>query len=122
MVAGKYYHRASFTVIFGIALIVIKRGERKKMETIGTRRLCKILQVINLKTLILYLNNYRFCKFRTTYTTGAQARYLLNSEFLKTLYTLLLIKNRDTEAANLKDTFKIYKIRAIKWEDFVCES
>lgn len=92
------------------------------METIGTRRLSKIVKDLNLETLILYLNNYRFSKFRTTYTTGAQARYIVNSEFLRTLYTLFLLKNRDIAAENLKEHFNKFKIRAIDWEKFVCES
>lgn len=92
------------------------------MQTISTHELHNILKDISLETLILYLNNYRFTKHRFKYMHGANARFYLSSEFLRTLFTYLLTKNRDDAAFNLQAHFKKFKIRPIDWEEFICES
>ena len=92
------------------------------MQTISTHSLHEIVKDISLDTLILYLNNFRFAKYRATFMAGSNARYYLNSEFLRTLFTFLIAKNRDEAAFNLQSHFKKYKIRPIDWEEFICES
>lgn len=92
------------------------------MDTISTKKLSEKMNGLSLYTLVLYLHNFRFNKFRTTFSAGAVARYLLNQEFLCTLYTLLKLKRKDTAANNLKKHFQDYKIFAYDLEEFVCEN
>ena len=92
------------------------------MQTISTHNLHNILQDISLNTLMLYLNNYRFTKYRATYMTGANARYYVCSDFLRTLFTYLLAKNREEAAFNLQSHFSEFKIKPIAWEEFICKS
>lgn len=89
-------------------------------KTISVTELYEAIKDIHIETLIKYLNNYRFTKFRVTSTSGRKAQYLLNSAFLSTLYTLLYIRRKIKAAENLKKEYKIAKL--IKWEDFVCEN
>ena len=89
-------------------------------ETIGTRELQEIIDKINLQTLKTYLNNYRFNKFRATYSTGNKARYYVTRDFLNVLYTLLLSRRKEEAAYNLDAHFK--NLKCLPWEDFICKT
>lgn len=89
------------------------------MKTIGTIELCDIINDVALSTLLIYLNNYRYTKFRKTYHTGAKAVYELCPDFLNVLYTNLIYRNRDRGARHLKDHFKDYNIKLLKYGEFV---
>jgi hypothetical protein len=89
------------------------------MQTISTHELHNILKDISLNTLMLYLNNYRFTKYRATYMSGANARYYVCADFLRNLFTFLIAKNKDDAAFNLQSHFSEFKIKPIDWEEFV---
>ena len=93
------------------------------MRKITTHSLHDVIKAyISLDTLILYLNNYRFSKYRATFKTGVNARYFICSGFLKTLFTYMLFKNKEEAAIKLQEHFPKYKIQALDWEAFICES
>lgn len=92
------------------------------MNNISVRELQEIMQDIYIDTVKLYLCNYRFNKYRLTHFTGNNARYMLRSDFLSLFYTYLLVRNKYNAAENLKKHFKIYKIKCLEWEDFICKS
>ena len=93
------------------------------METISVKELAEITKTIHDRTLEMYLDNFRFNKYRVMpMSCGINARYFLTRDFLNTLYTLLWIRNRVKEAEKLKRHFSLYNIKAIEWEDYVCES
>ena len=93
------------------------------METISIKEMADILKSIHIRTLEMYLNNYRFNKYRVMpMSCGINARFFISRDFLNTLYTLLWIRNRVKEAEKLKKHFSLYNIKAIEWEDFVCEN
>jgi DNA-binding CsgD family transcriptional regulator len=100
--------------------LIIKFYKGERMETIKTKEILDILQDINCTTLIRYLNNFRFTKFRATYTTGVKSKYYLVSDFLNILYTLLLAKKKEKAAENLKNKFNF--VNRIEWEDFICKT
>lgn len=89
------------------------------MKTIGTNELCDIINDVALSTLLIYLNNYKYTKFRKTYHTGSRAVYEICPEFLNLLYTNLIYRNRDKGALNLKEYFKDYNIKLLKYGEFV---
>ena len=89
------------------------------MKTIGTIELCDIINDVALSTLLIYLNNYRYTKFRKTYHTGAKAVYELCPEFLNVLYTNLIYRNRERGAKNLRKYFEEYPIKLVSYEEFV---
>lgn len=92
-------------------------------KTISVPELVEILNGATAETVCRYLNSYRFARFRTTFVIGLRSRYLLNSEFLSVLYTLLDHRGRYKEARNLLNYFdKDYKVYLMDWEQFVCES
>jgi hypothetical protein len=90
------------------------------IKTVETRQIQAILKDIHIETLIKFLNNYRFVKFRTTPNSGRNARYVLSTDFLNTLYTLLYSRKKIKAAENLKNEYKTIKL--IDWEEFICES
>ena len=93
------------------------------METTSVKELSKIITSMNIQTLYVYMSNYKFNKFKVNkLSTGINARYFLTRDLLNTLYTLLWIRNRVKEAEKLKRHFSLYNIKAIEWEDYVCES
>lgn len=93
------------------------------METTSVKELSKIITSMNIQTLYVYMSNYKFNKFKVNkLSTGINARYFLTRDLLNTLYTLLCIRNRVKEAEKLKKHFSLYNIKAIEWEDYVCES
>ena len=93
------------------------------METTSVKELSKIITSTNIQTLYVYMSNYKFNKFKVNkLSTGINARYFLTRDLLNTLYTLLWIRNRVKEAEKLKKHFSLYNIKAIEWEDYVCES
>ena len=78
---------------------------------------------MNIQTLLVYLTNYRFNKFRVNpLSTGINARFIVSKEFLDTIYTLLWIRNRYKEAEKLKSAFAPIQVKPIEWEAFVCET
>lgn len=90
-------------------------------KTISIKELSEIITSIHIRTLEMYLDNYRFNKFRVMpMSCGINARFFLSKDFLNTLYTLLWIRNRVKEAEKLKKHFSLYDIKAIEWEDLVC--
>jgi hypothetical protein len=89
------------------------------METIGTRELIKLLDGIYKDTLMVYLSNYKFNKFRATPDIGINSRYFLNRDFLNLLYTTLFNKNKIKAADNLEKHFKDFNIEALPWEEFI---
>lgn len=89
------------------------------MQTICTRELVSILDTLYKDTVLNYLQNYKFNKYRTTFYNGINARYKLNDNFLSLLYTTLFYRNREKEGIKLKNHFKDYKIKILKWEEFV---
>lgn len=91
-------------------------------DTIGVPELTDILGGVTKETVARYLNSFRFARFRTTNTIGYRSRYLLNTEFLSILYTLLDHRGRYKEARNLEKHFKSYKVSLMDWEDFLCLS
>lgn len=89
------------------------------METISTKELCGAIDTISRHTMISYLSNYRFNKFRKTKTDGINARYEVSPKFLNMLYTHLWHRNRFTDAQKLKKLFRNYDIQVIEWEEYV---
>lgn len=93
------------------------------METISIKEMADIIKSIHIRTLEMYLNNYRFNKYRVMpMSCGINARFFISRDFLNKLYTLLWIRNRVKEAEKLKKHFSLYDIKAIEREDYVCES
>ena len=86
-------------------------------ETIGIRELQDIIKVMHLETLRLYLNNYRFTKFRATQHSGLRSKYYLSRGFLNVLYTMFLERKREKAAKNLNDHFK--NLEWLDWEEYV---
>lgn len=91
-------------------------------KTISTIELIKTLDSLSASTVLIYLNNFRFSKFRKTYTTGKKARYELSNEFLNTLYSYLIYKNREDAAQQFRSYFKDFKLKVMCWEDFICKT
>lgn len=90
------------------------------IETIGLKELHEIIGCLHIGTIKIYLQNYRFNKFRMTYSTGHKARYKLDTEFLNLFYTYLLNRNRVKAANRLAEHFKDFDLTVIDWEDFIC--
>lgn len=86
-------------------------------ETIGTRELQEIIKVLHIDTIKIYLNNYRFSKYRATPSSGHRARYYLTQDFLNVFYTMLLERKREKAANNLNDHFK--NLEWLEWEEYV---
>jgi hypothetical protein len=82
-------------------------------KTITPRDLEKICKTISLNTIVIYLDNYRFNKFRLTPYLKRKALYEVNLDFLNTFYTYLFYKNQYEAAENLKSEFKSKEIKAI---------
>lgn len=91
-------------------------------KTISTIELIKTLDSLSASTVLIYLNNFRFSKFRKTDTTGKRARYELSSKFLNTLYSYLVYRNREDAAQQFRNYFKDFDLNLMSWEDFVCKS
>lgn len=91
-------------------------------KTISTIELIKTIDSLSASTVLIYLNNFRFSKFRKTYTTGKNAIYELSNEFLNTLYSYLIYKNREDAAQQFRNYFKNFDLNLMSWEDFVCKS
>ena len=89
------------------------------METISAKELAYILKTLNKNTLAMYLDNYRFSKYRITPMDCANARYLVNNELLNNLYNLFVYKNKISESECLKKYFKDYDLKLMKYEDFI---
>lgn len=95
-------------------------GEKRKMDKISFKELYSIVKDISKTTLQIYLNNYRFTKFRLTYNAGTKAVYILNTDFLNMLYTMLLNRNKYKAAENLYNHFEDLNIKCLDWEVFIC--
>lgn len=92
------------------------------INTISVRDLGEIIKSIHERTLEMYLQNYRFNKFKVMpMSCGINSRFFITKEFLNTFYTLLCMRNRIKAAEKLKNHFKEYDIEAIDYEEFVCE-
>lgn len=92
------------------------------METISTRELTEIIDTMAVSTLLSYLSNYRFIKYRVSHQDGLNAKYLLCDDFLNCFYTLLSYRNRPVEMKKFKNHFKTHNVKVIDWEDFICRS
>lgn len=75
-----------------------------------------------LSSMLLYLNNFRFSKYRVTERTSKYARFKLNDYFLNDFYSYLFYKNRTKNFEKLGSYFKDSKLKVMSWEDFVCKS
>ena len=89
-------------------------------ETISVRELSDIIKVLNNDTIRIYLQSYRFNKFRTTYSNGSKAKFKLSTEFLNMFYTYLLNRNRVKASQNLAEHFKEFDLTVMDWEEFIC--
>lgn len=95
-----------------------KKGEY--MQTMNAKQLQEVLKHIHLSTVNLYLENYRFNPFRISTLPGTRSRYHICNEFLSLLYTMLLHKNKEVAADELRECFPEHNIRIIPWEQYVC--
>lgn len=92
----------------------------KPTKTISVEELIKVLKTMHKATVIMYLDNFRFNKYRTSITNGLKASYLLNNEFLNNFYTYLVNKNRLEEAIRLQRYYKnIFDIKTLEIDDYI---
>ena len=89
------------------------------MEYITTKEIASIITNINKNTLHTYLCGYRFSKFRLTDNSGINAKYILNRDFINTLYNFLWYKNKCKSAIILKQHFKDFRLEVMKFEEYV---
>ena len=83
-------------------------------KTITPKQLQEICKVISLNTVELYLENYRFGKFRLTPNIKSNALYDLNRDFLNTFYTYLFYRGKIEAATNVEKAFKDFDVKAIE--------
>ena len=88
------------------------------MNVVTTRDLHAIIDLSKC-TLLSYLSNYKFNKFRITYADGITAQYDLCDKFLSTLYTCLCHRNKIKSAERLKKYYNDYNIKILDWEEFI---
>ncbi len=84
---------------------------QRELVIITPVKLNEIMLGFSLQTLCMYLENYKFSKFRLDRVAISKCRYKVCDEFLSLLYTTLLRRNRITEARKLKAYFEDYKIK-----------
>jgi hypothetical protein len=84
---------------------------QREVVIITPEELNEIMKGFSLQTLCIYLDNYKFNKFRIDTTPIRKCRYKVCDEFLSLLYTTLLRRSRVTEARKLKVYFEGYKIK-----------
>ena len=85
-------------------------------KTITTKDLQKICKVLSLTTIMVYLENYRFGRFRLTPNCKSNALYRLNTGFLNTFYTYLFYRGKIEAATNIKKEFKDFEVKAIEMD------
>lgn len=85
-------------------------------KTISPKKLQEICKVISLNTVELYLENYRFGRFRLTPNCKSNALYRLNTGFLNTFYTYLFYRGKIEAATNIKKEFKDFEVKAIEMD------
>ena len=84
-------------------------------KTITPEKLEEICKTISLSTIVLYLENFRFGKYRLTKNAKTNALYRLNSDFLNTFYTYLFNRGQLEAARNVKSSFPQLNIRNKEW-------
>lgn len=84
---------------------------QREMVIITPVDLHKIINDFSLQTLCMYLDNYKFSKFRIDTVPKQKCRFKVCDEFVSLLYTTLLRRSRITEARKLKAYFEGYKIK-----------
>lgn len=75
------------------------------------KELQEIMRGIKLQALCVYLDNYKFNKYRVDKTLINRCRYIICDEFLSLLYTLLMRRGKIKEGRLLKNYFEGYKIK-----------
>lgn len=85
-------------------------------KTITPKKLQEVCKVISLNTIMVYLENYRFGKFRITPNCKYNALYDLNSGFLNTFYTYLFYRGKIEAATNVEKAFKDFDVKAIEMD------
>ena len=86
-----------------------------QQKTITARQLEAICKTISLSTIILYLENYNFSKYRLSNHSRMKTFYRLNQSFLDTFYTYLFYRGQFEAAENTKKHFQNeYRVKAIE--------
>jgi hypothetical protein len=88
------------------------------MHTITTKDLTEITQ-LHKNTVMNYLANYRFNKFRKFKVFGEGAKYILSDEFINLFYNMLWYRNRFEASKKLKEHFKDYKLGLLSYEEYI---
>jgi hypothetical protein len=89
-------------------------------KTISVEELIEVIKTLHKTTVIMYLDNFRFNKYRATTINGLKASYLLNNDFLNNFYTYLVNKNRLEEAIRLQRHFRnTFNIHTLENKDFI---
>jgi hypothetical protein len=89
---------------------------QREVVIITPEELNDIMKGFSLQTLCIYLDNYKFSKFRIDTVPIRKCRYKVCDEFLSLLYTTLLRRSRVTEARKLKAYFNTYNIKHLDYE------
>ena len=91
-------------------------------KTISVKELSEIITSIHIRTLEMYLENFRFNKYRVLpMSNGIHSRFFITKDFLEEFYTTLWMRNRVKAAEKLKKHFEEYDVEAIDYENFVRE-
>lgn len=89
------------------------------METISAREIIEIIKTLSKSTILNYLDNYRFTKFRVTHYSKINDRFYLTREFLTALYSFFWYRNKIKEATTVKNYFKEFDLEVMPYEEYV---